>query len=176
MKDASTSTAADRHRQSVSITLAAVSCLLLIAACGSSNNSRNAAASSGYAAFLKFSVCMRSHGLPNFPDPSANGGIKIGPNSGINPQSPALQSAQQTCKKLLPDGGPQQPFSESQRLSIIATSKCMRTHGVPDYPDPTLSATRPRVILSLPATINPQSPAFLTAAKACKGVGDGPPP
>jgi hypothetical protein len=159
------------HR--LSIGLAAVSCAVVIGGCGSSGKSSSASGSN--ATGLEFSSCMRSHGVSNFPDPSPGGGFQIGP-IGINQQSPAFRSAQQSCEKLLGGGGTPQPFSESEKLSIIATSKCMRAHGVPDYPDPTLSATMPRVVLSLPATVNPQSPAFLKAAKACKGVGAGPPP
>ena len=175
MHSASASRVPSRPGHGLSIALAAMSCGLAIAACGSSSKSSGTAAAGG-SGRLAFSTCMRSHGVPNFPDPSPNGGALIGPNSAINPQSPAFQSAQQSCQKLLGGGGTPQPFSESQKLAIIATSKCMRAHGVPDYPDPTLSATRPRVSLELPATINPQAPAFLKAAKACAGVGDGPPP
>ena len=158
-----------RPRHGLSIALAAVGCAVAIAACGPSGSSSAAGTGSSDTLAIKFADCMRSRGVPNFPDPGS-------PVSGINQQAPAFQSAQQSCEKLLPGGGRPQPFSESQKLAIVATSKCMRAHGVPDYPDPTLSATRPRVSLELPATINPQAPAFLKAAKACAGVGDGPPP
>ena len=53
---------------------------------------------------LKFAACMRSHGVPNFPDPkTSNGGFMI---TGINPNSPQFQSAQQACRSLMPGGGP----------------------------------------------------------------------
>ncbi|MBV9382841.1 MAG: hypothetical protein JO242_19535 [Streptosporangiaceae bacterium] len=63
------------------------------------------------AAALKYSSCMRSHGVPNFPDPQPNGGFMIGANNGIDPNSPQFQSAQQACQKYLPGaasggGGP----------------------------------------------------------------------
>jgi hypothetical protein len=57
---------------------------------------------------LKFSQCMRSHGVANFPDPKASGagvGLVIGKNSGIDPNSPQFKAAQQACKKLLPGQG-----------------------------------------------------------------------
>jgi hypothetical protein len=70
---------------------------------------------------LKFSQCMRSHGLPNFPDPQSNsaGGStfqQAGPGSkngagaalSINgetftfdPSDPAFQRAQQACSSIL---------------------------------------------------------------------------
>jgi len=49
---------------------------------------------------------MRSHGVTNFPDPSGGaGGFNLN-GTGIDPQAPAFQSAQETCLKLLPGGGP----------------------------------------------------------------------
>jgi hypothetical protein len=58
---------------------------------------------------LKFSACMRSHGYPDFPDPTLqNGGLalSLSPSAGVNPDSPQFQSAQQTCQKLTGFGGP----------------------------------------------------------------------
>jgi hypothetical protein len=50
---------------------------------------------------LKFSQCMRAHGVPNFPDPSSSGGLTIGPNSSLDPNDPTFQKAQQTCASIL---------------------------------------------------------------------------
>jgi hypothetical protein len=49
---------------------------------------------------LKFSICMRAHGLPNFPDPKPlpGGGIvwePVPPSYG--PSSPIIQRAQKAC-------------------------------------------------------------------------------
>jgi hypothetical protein len=57
---------------------------------------------------LKFSACMRSHGLSKFPDPVFSDGgrrtqLRIDSKSGIDPNSPIFQAAQKTCQKLLPD-------------------------------------------------------------------------
>jgi hypothetical protein len=54
---------------------------------------------------LKFAACMRSHGLPKFPDPTSDGGLRIEKNSGIDPNSPQFQQAQNACKEWLPGGG-----------------------------------------------------------------------
>lgn len=61
---------------------------------------------------LKFSECMRSHGISNFPDPevSTNGaavsiGIRIRAGGGnLSPQSPQFQAAQKACLGLLNGG------------------------------------------------------------------------
>jgi hypothetical protein len=58
---------------------------------------------------LKFSACMRKNGLPKFPDPTFNpdgsGGLKIGRDSGIEPNSPQFKAAQKACQDLLPGAG-----------------------------------------------------------------------
>jgi hypothetical protein len=54
---------------------------------------------------LRFSACMRAHGVPKFPDPQfGNGkiGIRIGPGTGIDPRSPQFQAAQKACQSELP--------------------------------------------------------------------------
>jgi hypothetical protein len=52
---------------------------------------------------LAFSVCMRAHGIKDFPDPSS-GGIRLrgGPGSDLDPTNPTFQRAQQACQKDLP--------------------------------------------------------------------------
>jgi hypothetical protein len=168
------------HRHSRWIALIAVTCSLVSAACGSSGGSSNATGTAGtggssrHASLLKFSTCMRSHGVPNFPDPRSGGGLIIGSGSGISPQSPAFQSAQQSCKKLLPGGGPPRTVPEAQRKAAIANAHCIRTHGVPNYPDPTFPAGGGIAVAIGPGN-NPQSPAVQKAQKACAGVGNGPP-
>ena len=53
---------------------------------------------------VALSACMRRNGVANFPDPQSEPGgamvIRIAPNSGIDPQSPQFQKAQQACRKL----------------------------------------------------------------------------
>jgi hypothetical protein len=117
---------------------------------------------------------MRSHGVPNFPDPAARGGLVI-PND-IDAQSPAFRAAQQACAKLA-QGGPGGPASaESRKLELLALARCMRAHRVPNFPDPTSSPPPPtsgNVIggdgwfLALGTPQERQSPAYKRAAAAC---------
>ena len=58
---------------------------------------------------LKFSVCMRKNGVPNFPDPKDIGGRMALTFTGIDPNTPQFQKAMQACRSLLPGGGPQAP-------------------------------------------------------------------
>lgn len=164
------SSRARRRPHTLSIALAAISCAVAIAACGPSGKPSSAAASGDPA--LKVAECMRSHGVPNFPDPSPNGPPVI-PNN-INTQSPAFQSAQKACAKFLGGGSGPGSSSESRTLELLNLAKCMRAHGLPSFPDPTSSPPPPgshsgNVIgiggayLALP----PQSPALKRAAAAC---------
>jgi hypothetical protein len=125
---------------------------------------------------------MRSHGVPNFPDPGAGGGIQIAQGSGINPFSPAFKDARAKCEKLLPGGGRRPRVTEQQKEQMVRTSECMRAHGVSGFPDPTptppsnqqdysvvegIGGPSGGLFLLVPKTIDPSSPAFEHAAKAC---------
>ena len=47
---------------------------------------------------LRYAVCIRAHGVPNFPDPTSQG-LRISPSSGIDLNSPAFLAAQKSCQK-----------------------------------------------------------------------------
>ena len=127
-----------RTRRSIVVALCGIGCAIAVSACGSSPGSGNASNSSGRSAGIRFSACMRSHGVPNFPDPGGSGGIQIG--NGINPKAPAFQAAQKVCFKLLPGGGPGRGGnSEARRLQLLHLAECMRAHGVASFPDPSNS-------------------------------------
>jgi hypothetical protein len=55
---------------------------------------------------LRFSQCMRKHGVANFPDPQGGGGgrvsLKLNAKSGIDPRSPMFEAAQKVCQPNLP--------------------------------------------------------------------------
>lgn len=140
-------------------------------------------AGSHASAFIAFSKCMRAHGVTNFPDPSGGGGLNLD-GTGINPQSPSFRAAQAICFKLLPGGGPAKQHASAQQIKqATETSECMRAHGVTGFPDPVVSKSsgppdlNPAqyssvedsggLIIAIPKSINPQSPAFVAAAKTC---------
>jgi hypothetical protein len=127
---------------------------------------------------VAYSACVRAHGVPNFPDPkvSTNGGeVKVA--IGINPSissNPHFKSAQQACSKLLPSGGPGEganhqvsPQEQSQYLKAAA---CIRSHGIPNFPDPTFSGGGVHVSQK---DINPHSPQVRAAEEACQSLIPG---
>jgi hypothetical protein len=147
---------------------------LALAACGGSSHP---SASSSSDPGLKFAVCMRAHGVTNFPDPGGSGQFNFSLGSGINPASPTFQHAQKACGGG-PGGPPQIHMTERQKLSALHFAQCVRTHGVPGFPDPAYSApSNGGPILALRGMFfapspgfNPMSPAFRQAAKDC-GLG-----
>jgi hypothetical protein len=128
---------------------------------------------------VAYSACVRAHGVPNFPDPkvSTNGNeVKVA--IGINPSisnNPHFKSAQQACRKVLPGGGPGagsgpqiSPQEQSQYLKAAA---CVRSHGIPSFPDPTFSGGGVHVPKT--AGINLHSPQVRAAEEACQSLIPG---
>jgi hypothetical protein len=159
-----------------------------LSACGSSqpNTGGSTAAQNdpaGASKALAFAKCMRSHGVSNFPDPT--GGkldlqVQRTPNStsvnGVEVNGPAFQSAMQACRSDLPHGGhPTAAQTAEAKAKALAMSKCMRSHGVPNFPDPKFH-TGPGGGFGIQlsgAGFDPSSPAFQAAQKACGSIFGG---
>ena len=121
---------------------------LLATACGSSPSSAGSAGSSnaGRSANsqvgINYASCMRSHGVPKYPDPSsgnelANGLPKVSVQQ-LGVSNSQYQAAQNACVHLLPNGGQQTQSQTQQDLNAMRSyAQCMRSHGVPTWPDPT---------------------------------------
>jgi hypothetical protein len=121
---------------------------------------------------------MRSHGVPNFPDPKVSGHtVRMGSASTL--QSPAFRSAMHSCQRLLPKGppGPEAPSPQAQ-ARMLDESACMRKHGILGFPDPTTSPPSNSggnsgiirsggYFLAIPNSIDTNSPAFEQAAAEC---------
>jgi hypothetical protein len=140
---------------------------LLTAACG--GGSASAAGSSGTGQVrvqqaLAFAHCMRSHGVPNFPDPDISGGIVI-KKTLAEPAFNAPRSARAACVHLLPKYGltmtPAQ--QEQQQRRQLAFAACMRRRGFANFPD----GWSGNVGQLLNAGIDPSSPRFNAALTKC---------
>ena len=156
----------------LAVTASTVACSSGPAGPGVANTGSPAATSSSQpgthnsrASALAFSQCMRAHGLTGFPDPNASGVISA---TGIDPNSAAYKTAIAACQGLLPA---QAPGQQSQNLQQgLKLAKCMRTHGVPNFPDPnsqggfsgTSGGNGPGN-----TGIDPQSPQFQQAQATC---------
>jgi hypothetical protein len=152
---------------------------LLAAACGggtSSGGSSNAAESTS-SQQLAFSRCLRSHGVLTFPDPTSSGGIPKETPQQLGVTSSQFQSAESACVHLLPNGGSGPTAAElRQSWSDMANfARCMRSHGVPTWPDPTRYPPHPeRPTFDLqPVGIDPSSPQISARITDCEPLLHG---
>jgi len=173
------------------VAVALGSVALLAAACSGGPGGSGASASPGASpgnsttGELRYSQCMRSHGITNFPDPNSNGGISISASSGINTNSSQYLTASKACQSKL--GGQQ---SEAQQIADypaeLKYAHCMQSRGV-DVPDPlapgsgganTQSNSSPGSSGASGGNgVNPNSPQYIGANKACQHylpTGQGP--
>jgi hypothetical protein len=127
----------------------------------SSRSSNAPAQSSRLDAALAFSRCMRSHGVPAFPDPNSQGDFPPF-DTGVPKQ--VSVAANDACKRLLLRGGttgtPQQ--REQKFAFALKVAQCLRNHGYPGFPDPSASGQ------PLPPGIDTNSPQFTATEGACE--------
>jgi hypothetical protein len=135
--------------------IATAAFVLLAAACGggpsSAGGSRPAGASATPPSAVAYSQCVRSHGIPSFPDPPSGGGVAKAGAQQLGVSSSRLQAAETACQHLIPatGGSAQQqdqqcfvardcPPDVVRRLLTIMLrfARCMRSRGVANFPDP----------------------------------------
>jgi hypothetical protein len=148
--------------RSAVVIIVAIGMAMLMAACGGSpssgsGGSRGAGGSTSSASAVGYSACMRSHGVPNFPDPDSSGQLPKGDAQQFDVSSSQYQAAQLACRHLLPAGGSLQeqehqcmqnsdcPLALVQQMLTAdrLLARCMRSHGVPNFPDPTEDSDGP---------------------------------
>ncbi len=173
-----------RRRLVLDSVVASAAVSLLAAGCGGGNSpavatgltSTNAAGPSAAASthatgLVAFASCMRSHGVPNFPDPTSSGGI---PKPAVVSAFQAVSqsqgdAAQNACNHLLPAGGlsgqPVQTITPQDRQDYLKAAACMRSHAFPSFPDPTFQNNSAKV--NIPSSINQNSSEFTSAATIC---------
>jgi hypothetical protein len=116
---------------------------------------------------LAFSRCMRSHGVPNWPDP-INGHIGFLVKSGIDPESPTVKAAYNLCGTRFLGFTQATPAEMAQgHARALRYSLCMRSHGASDFPDP--SATSEGEI-DIKTSNYWESPVVQRADQTCKSL------
>jgi hypothetical protein len=172
--------------------------LALVAACGGSPGATNGVASlqrpgsssdagpsampagsgGSYQQQLAYSACMRAHGISDFPDPQilANGTvarrIEVQQGSDLDPATPRFQAARKACRSLVP-APPQGQRTQQQareQAQALQYAQCMRTHGVPTFPDPDFSHG---ISFGDNGTYDPNSPSFQAADRSCGSLLSG---
>jgi hypothetical protein len=123
---------------------------------------------------VAFAQCMRTHGEPNFPEPVQEGGsvhesIKAG--SGVDPNSPQFTGARNACRHLLPNKGVPVPsqaqtITPAEQADYLEATACMRSHGVPAFPDPTFRSNT--VSFNSSSPIDTNTPQYERALTTCQ--------
>lgn len=118
---------------------------------------------------LAYAKCMRSHGVPNYPDPTRkNGGVEagVGPNSGIDTNSPQFKAASQACEKLQPGPGNGNPGQVAQmKQNGLKLARCMRSHGITNFPDPNSQGV---IIIKQGSGVDTNSSQYQSDFNACQ--------
>jgi len=126
---------------------------------------------------LAFSQCMRSNGVPSFPDPQrfVGGNVKLTIHE-LGSSTPHFQSALTACTHLLPNReGGSQATAQQQRTQLadeLSFARCMRSHGVTRFPDPTAQGEL-SVAMVQAQGIDVHSPTVLRVVNTCLPASHG---
>jgi hypothetical protein len=138
---------------------------------------QSTASPADYQKAVQYSQCMRKNGVPGFPDPNAEGDFVFqrttASSDSVNPSSVQFQSAQKACKSLAPNRSQNPGQTASFMDQGLKFSECMRTNGVPGFPDP--KEGNGGVFMSA-GGLDTNSPQFQKAMQACRSLmpGGGP--
>jgi hypothetical protein len=182
--------------RAVAAIIATAALALLAAACSGSPSATGsggaptAGGSANSPSAVAFSHCMRSRGVPNYPDPSSNREPPKTSPQQLGVSSSRFQAARRACQHLLPSTASIQQQTQQCMLTgdcpqalvrqILAAelrfARCMRSHGVPDWPDPTIdSEGRPVFNVSAHGLDPHHSPQLTTKAGECERLTGNPP-
>ena len=164
-------------RRAAALAAMALTCLLLTACGGGSPPAASATGGSASAtggdtrvgAALAYARCMRSHGVPDFPDPDGSGDFHLG-----NSVSSQETAANHVCNHLLNVGTQLNAAQKQHALrQLVKYAQCMRAHGVPGFPDPQITNGGVGVpggftFDTAGAHLNQKSPQYQSAARACQ--------
>lgn len=57
-------------------------------------------------AMREMAKCMRANGVPDFPDPDPQGGIRMKRGDGVDPDDAKFRAAMEKCREHVPERGP----------------------------------------------------------------------
>jgi hypothetical protein len=116
---------------------------------------------------------MRQHGDPSFPDPGPDGAFPASAHD--NESSPSYQAAAKACRGLPQPAAGSGQFQQDYQL-LLKYSACMRSHGITNYPDPTLNDTGVGISIKKgtgPGEVDTQSSQYQAAQTACRSLKPG---
>jgi hypothetical protein len=153
----------------------AMTAALLAAGCSSPSSTTpgsTPSAGSTVAQAVAYTQCMRSHGVPEYPEPDSSGQLqKIGSGQQVGVSDAQLTTASNACQSLWPYQALTPAQQQQELTDDLKFAQCMRSHGVPTLPDPVATNGQVEFVISTSKTgINPHSPQILAKARACQHV------
>ncbi|HUC57048.1 MAG TPA: hypothetical protein VMA95_06580 [Streptosporangiaceae bacterium] len=146
----------------------------LTAACDSPSSAAGGGSSGTDGSAVRYVSCMRSHGVPEYPEASSSGQLpKITPSneSQLGVSQTRFNAAQSACQKLWPY---QRLTVAQQRVELadaVKFARCMRSRGVPGFPDPTTDPDSGRVEFVISKSkdgFDINSPQILAKVRICE--------
>jgi hypothetical protein len=121
----------------------------------------------------RLAQCARDHGYPNFPDPVMDGNKIVWPvdigGTNVRDQLSTVSEIPE-CKAIMDQIQAQNhssaPITAADLQKLRQFAKCIREHGIPEWPDPKADGTFP--ISGTPLETEGRSERFMTAVDACK--------
>jgi hypothetical protein len=146
-----------RRRPGLPLAAIIATAVLAMAGCSSGGSpSSSAGGSMSSPSAVAYSACMRSHGVPNFPDPASGGQIPKADLQQLGVSTSEYQAAQQACQHLIPATGStaeqqqetqcamadncSQAVVQKWMSGLRTLAHCLRSHGEPNWPDPIISS------------------------------------
>jgi hypothetical protein len=115
---------------------------------------------------LAFARCMRSHGIPSWPDPTADGGFDKTKLRALGVSPARIRAIEdRSCNYSFQNAAPAKTITPADQTDYLRAAACMRTHGFPGFPDPTFQSGNVRV--DVPPSIDQDSSRFRSAATIC---------
>jgi hypothetical protein len=120
--------------------------LMALPACGS-GGSGGAGAQAGThrdetAVLHRLVECLRAHGVPGFPDGSIDShGVVSFPSSAPRVPDSTANACRVFFNQLPPQPTSSPPVPQPLFQQLLSFARCMRSHGVADWPDPAPSGT-----------------------------------
>jgi hypothetical protein len=147
---------------------------LAVASCGGDGEPAASAADrerESREAGLEFAQCMREHGV-DMPDPSSSRGrqaFSVGPGEDTTPEE--FEAASEACAKYREKMKPPELSEEQQqefKEAALANARCMREHGIENFPDPTFGENGgAQIRIGKGSGIDPEDQEFKEAQEAC---------
>jgi hypothetical protein len=150
--------------------VAVVLVVVLLAGCSAAGGSGAATTTTGgqqaaAAVLREFVQCARANGMPNLPDLRLDGNGQVSVPEGTPDPPKSVERACRSIWERLPasaSGDQERPPADIQAL--VGYARCMREHGIADFPDPQADGRFP-----LPASLRAgKTPQFVRAMQACR--------